>query len=216
MLSVTSLVRNSRVKKLFDGLLSQVPKVLDIPLKVPPLDSWNGGHFGLVGIAFDYLIRFELQRRCLHTRTEGRGWIAEGAAELLLSKIHLGISQPTSTSAWPCNSTIYEMARRYENIVSEAKSFLITHYLKDAVPESQPSFESRRTMAEHALRLARLDPYYRNGYLDPEPEKIELGDVDNLLKIVRILDLIIIPMISTWMLYISILLWLYLRKPKPE
>jgi len=78
------------------------------------------------------------------------------------------------------------MARRYENIVSEAKSFLITHYLKDAVPESQPSFESRRTMAEHALRLARLDPYYRNGYLDPEPEKIELGDVDNLLKMLDI------------------------------
>jgi hypothetical protein len=62
------------------------------------------------------------------------------------------------------------------------------------------------------IRIYIYDPVLRpSGHLLVSQE-----NVDNLLKIVRILDLIIIPMISTWMLYISILLWLYLRKPKPE
>jgi len=73
------------------------------------------------------------------------------------------------------------MADRYQHIVDDARMSLNSY-----VAAPQPTAGAREDMAKHALRLARLDAYIRAGYLDPEPEKIEPGDLPDLQSLLEI------------------------------
>jgi len=47
--------------------------------------------------------------------------------------------------------------------------------------------ELRDEILAHALRLARIDSYYRVGWVDPEPELVDIRDVADLRVLVAIL-----------------------------
>ena len=74
-MSVKSLIAVPEVRERLDDILPPIAKLANLPLKVPPRTS----HYALVGTAFDYALRFELQRRNRHAI--GRRWVAEGALE---------------------------------------------------------------------------------------------------------------------------------------
>jgi hypothetical protein len=43
-------------------------------------------------------------------------------------------------------------------------------------------------------------------------EKLNQVGIDNLIDVVRMLDFVYVPFISLWLIYISIVMWLYYKK----
>jgi len=166
-MSLVSLVKDAEIQALLNPIIQTIPRTLELPLKVPA----QRPRARLVGTAFDYAVRFELQRLSPHART--RPWIAENAAAAValasLTKVNVqGIStSPIST----------KVAATYQRIVAEARAFVGAYLAKQSTTATD-----REEMAKHALRLARLDAYYRNEYLDPEPETIARGDLPDLVE----------------------------------
>jgi hypothetical protein len=85
-MSIDALLRRPEVKEIFDPILPQSQIELGAELVIPP-QSKSGS---LVGTAFDYLVRFELQRR--YPNAVARKWVAEEALDGDRSgrKIHCG------------------------------------------------------------------------------------------------------------------------------
>jgi len=70
-MSLSDFVDLPEIRALLEPLLPREPIQLRRPLRVPA--ARNSG--GLVGTAFDYAVRFELQRR--HPRAHAKRWLAE-------------------------------------------------------------------------------------------------------------------------------------------
>ena len=85
---------------------------------------------------------------------------------------------------------------RWKTIVQEAR-FALAEYVAD---QRNPSEAVRTNIVKWALRLARIDPFYRRGYCDPEPEKVEVGDLADVLAL--------LDMVPWEMLGSPSLLWL--------
>lgn len=115
----------------------------------------------LIGTAFDYAARIELARHCTHA-VQGP-WVAEMATGLLEKRLP-GLSYlPALTKA-----------------VADARSWADTYARRGTGAARDPA-----TVAEHALRLARIDVVYRAGYLAPElladPAAAEISEMIELL-----------------------------------
>lgn len=154
-MSVTSLLKLADVRKQLDRLVPDYPRRISAPLVAPPVTR----SYALVGTAFDYALRFELERRCPHVQT--KPWVAEAAMNVWQ------ISMMTLTRA--------------ETILMNARCDVST-YVKDPAP----SVETRATMAAHAIHLAKLDAVYRAAYVDPNMDIAESGDVDDVMRLLDI------------------------------
>ena len=117
-------------------------------------------HFALVGTAFDYLFRFEVQRRFPKTRTQK--WVAE---------IALGVLK------WD-SSADGRLARRVVQTARKAHARFVR--------SREPSEKLVDEMAQHAIRLAKLDSLYRGGIFDPTVEEAGSRDTRDLLRLLRI------------------------------
>ena len=136
-------------------LESRPPSVTSPMLAYPVTD-----HFALVGTAFDYLFRFEVQRRCPKARAQK--WVAE---------IALGLFGGDAGAEGQTARRVVRNARRAQaNFVRSRK----------------PSEELLSEMAQHAIRLAKLDSLYRGGIFDPTAEEAGPRDVRDLLRLLRI------------------------------
>jgi hypothetical protein len=130
---------------------------LKAPLLAPPLTE----NHGLAGTAFDYLLRFYVQK--LSCRAKTQGWIAEIGLMFL------------SLTCSPAK------ARRAKRIVDEAKVELDA-YLRSS--NRRPP----RKLIEATVKLARFDVIYRIGLLDPQlfarvPKRL-IDDLDAMLALV--------------------------------
>src|SRR5580765_8367663 len=130
-----------------------------MPLQAEP----RSNRYMMVGTAFDYLLRFELQRRAPHAVVNP--WIAELALERLcpgVGKAVLDVFAPDFDLYMPPE----EVGRRSQAIVDNAKTFVGT-FLKTTSPTSR----QLTNLAGHAIRLAKLDDAYRAMRLDPHFEE---------------------------------------------
>jgi hypothetical protein len=175
-MSLTHLVHDREVRRLMQPLLPTRPIRLRLRLKVPP-GRMSGG---LVGTAFDYAARFELQRRYPHARVAR--WVAEGALDavrFLLVAGNVGGSGIVSRSVTQDGEILSEidseMAARWKTIIQAARKS-VGSYIHDPSPSSAMQDD----IFKHALRLARIDPYYRCLAVDPEPEYIDPRDLADI------------------------------------
>ncbi len=76
-MSLTSFVNDRAVREQIKPLRPTLPRIIPASLQVEPKSS----RYSLVGTAFDYLLRFELQRRAPHAVTQP--WVAEHAPDLI-------------------------------------------------------------------------------------------------------------------------------------
>ena len=79
-MSLTTFLEQPDVMAMMKPLRPTLPRKIDAPLKVEP----RSNHYMMVGRAFDYLLRFELQRRAPHTMT--RAWVAEDGCRHALAR----------------------------------------------------------------------------------------------------------------------------------
>ncbi len=127
-----TVLNNREVK---EKIFKEFPKIpfklkLEKEILAPPITN----HYGLVGTAFDYLLRFYLKR--INPKAIERRWVAESAAMKLTSS-----NKP--------------LLKKVENIVSEAKK-TYAQYLK--------SGKMNKKLFRSSILLAQLDTLYRTGY----------------------------------------------------
>jgi hypothetical protein len=156
--------------------------VIPEPLRVPPRTT----HFSVVGTAFDYLLRFEIQRRTPHASV--KRWVAELATEYLERGGPLRIPNKWHSSIndkYKCNGmsgTLPDLGQCARTALERARQVVSNFVAKKKV-----SRRNYHDVARQALRLARLDPFFRAGYLDlrfdddPDP-----NDVQDLLAMLGI------------------------------
>ena len=130
------------------------------PVTSPMLAHPVTDHYALVGTAFDYLFRFEVQRRFPKARTQT--WVAE---------IALGLFKWDAGKDGPTARRVVRNARRAQTTFVRSR---------------KPSEKLLSEIAQHAIRLAKLDSLYRGGILDPSIEEVSPRDVRDLLRMLRI------------------------------
>ena len=147
-----------------DRVLPKYARTLDVALLAPP----RGANPCLVGAAFDYACRFEIQRR--NRRARQGAWVAEAALRRL-----------------PFLARVSRLSRRRAAAMAKEASSRITRarrYLRRYVALTCPTDANRRTLAAHAVCLARLDVIYRAGLLDgalDAPSRSEVAEVAELI-----------------------------------
>jgi len=175
-MSLTSYIKRPEVAARLKPFRIKPPRKIGAPLKVEPKTK----RYDLIGMAFDYLLRFELQRRAPHAKA--KPLVAEAVPDMLWGQLPGGNSGGIDVFHDRLGSSDYippqELSRRARGIVDNAKS-AITAYHKN----SSPSQAELTELATHAIRLANLDPVYRAFRLSLEFEKVDAEDVDDLLAI---------------------------------
>ena len=173
-----------------------------VAIKVEPQTK----NYSVVGVAFDYLLRFELQRRAPHAIT--REWMAQAAANDPWKYIptpeisrwadvetlqELGWYIPLAANGLPGegfvpinpNSGIWVdgnmVTRRVTDVLNAARAAVDAY-----VQMATPTIADQRVIAAHAIRLANLDSVYRRIRLEPDFEKAAPEDVQDLVDLLAI------------------------------
>lgn len=173
-----------------------------VAIKVEPQTK----NSSIVGVAFDYLLRFELQRRAPHAIT--REWVAQAAANDPWQYI-----PPSEISRWSDVETLQEhgwytplaanglpgdgfapinrdagiwidpnmVTRRVVDVLNAAQAAVDTY-----VRLATPTTADQRVIAAHAIRLANMDSVYRRMRLEPDFEKVVPEDVQDLVELLAI------------------------------
>jgi hypothetical protein len=157
-MSVVSLLELPEVCEQLDRIIPTFPPRISASLVAPPVTR----AYALVGTAFDYAARFELQRRYPHVRT--KDWVAENALDRL--------------SNYTDDKRVLKGAK---NLVTTARRDCEAYVLT-----KNPSAEARATMAAHSIRLAKLDSVFRAGFVDPNMETADPGDVQDILRLLDV------------------------------
>ena len=154
-MSLTSfLLDNTDVRERFRQEFKKPEFLIKKELIAPPKTT----RYSTVGTAFDYLLRFLVQR--LNPRTIDKGyWAAETAIGLL-----------------PHDSRLFAKG---EKIVSRAKKDL-SNYLKKA--------QMSDALIESALLLATLDPIYRAGVGHELIGVVHQDDIQDLKNLISAID----------------------------
>lgn len=178
-MSVSELLRDRRVIALLEPCLPAGPIKLGMRLRARA--RRNSG--GLVGTAFDYMVRFELQRRYPNARATR--WVAEKAIARVGRPLGIAGASWSRVLRDSDGELVAEVAASlreiWEKITQDARRALTSY-----VGAGSPSRKVLAGMARHALRLARIDPFYRIGYSDPDPRAVDGRDVDDLIGLASI------------------------------
>jgi hypothetical protein len=158
-MSLLSFVLKPEVRDKIKPLRPKLTRKIPAPLKVEP----RSNNFAVVGMAFDYLLRFELQRRAPHA-VAGR-WTAESSAAAL--RVVLGEDS-------------YD-ANRARVVVEKTRAAHTIHLQSTA-----PTHAQLAELAAYAIRLAKLDVLCRAGVFEPRFADAAEEDVADLLSMLEV------------------------------
>jgi hypothetical protein len=127
-----------------------------------------------VGRAFDYLLRFELQRRAPHAQT--RPWAAESALWLIEHGVDV-LSGADPAQYLPPQL----LAEQFREILSQAKSAVASY-----VSSKRQTRSDQEELAIHAIHLAHMEEVYRRTRLYPNFQEVNDEDVQDLLELLAI------------------------------
>jgi hypothetical protein len=164
---------------MFDGITPKYERALGVTILVEPRCSnafreWSRERPLLIGTAFDYALRFEVQR--INPRARAGDWVAEGACKQL-------IAQASSRRAAAKREAACH-ARLAESVVRAARACHRSYMRRGTRGQSL-----RRELAGHAIRLAKLDDYYRKGLFDTSLTEVEDEDVEEICRLLDVAPL---------------------------
>jgi hypothetical protein len=177
-MSLTSLLRTPEVTARLKPLRPKGRRVVRDELVAPA----HTKRFSLVGVAFDYLLRFELQRRV--PRAVVRPWAAEDG----LNKTYSGpdgfaVPQAIMITGGPLGNVsindpdeLRELHERLVPIVERAGGAV-----KAFIETSSTGAEQIAEMAHHALQLSHLDFVLRSRMLAADFDEVRQEDIDDLV-----------------------------------
>lgn len=159
-MSLTSFLKNKDVKERFRQEFSKPKFSQNKEILAPPITK----RYALMGTAFDYLMRFYLER--LNPSATSKTWVAEISADSL-------------DSGFPYLESSTELAQRAKEIIIQAKKDH-ANYLKSGMMNEY--------IIKSAISLAQLDPIYRAGVIDKNMGIIDEGDIEDLKNLISIVD----------------------------
>lgn len=128
--------------------------------------------YSLVGMAFDYLLRFHVQR--LNKNAIERTWAAAQGLNKLASQSCYDLTDADT------NVSIYQESADYEigkSILDRAKCARDTYLQHGKVTKS---------LLESAIGLAKLEVIYRSGYIDENLGEVDPADIRDLKKLLSV------------------------------
>lgn len=175
-MSLLSFIGKPEIKARLKPLRPDFPRKLRANLKAEP----RSNRYSLIGTAFDYFLRFELQRRAPHAVSQR--WIAELAPDMIWRKTDSGFIGFDPFIDAPNQHLPPEIiAERARNLLKNAKSAFET-YMELKAPNDADQAE----LAAHAIRLAKLDSVCRAMRLEPSFEEASSEDIQDLVKLLAI------------------------------
>lgn len=154
------------------------PGLKDSPeIIVPPFNT-NSSYVGEIGTAFDYLIRFNLERINKKTIISKDSWVAESGLESILLNFEISKEKYISIG--------YYRDRPVNRI--KFKKFLETEF--DKAKKNHKEFikngKMTKDLIKSSLFLAKLDVKYRAGITDSNLDNIEPEKIVELKKLIDI------------------------------
>lgn len=176
-MSLTSFLNMRDVKDKVKPLRPKLPRKIVAALQAKP----RSNRYTMVGTAFDYLLRFELQRRAPHA-VSGR-WVAEYAPERIWRENDsVSVGMDILHNADPADYLPpEEIATRARAILDNAKAAIA-----DYVKVKAPTAAEQADLASHAIRVAKLDSVYRARRLEPSFEEASPEDIQDLVDLLAI------------------------------
>jgi hypothetical protein len=172
-MSLTIFLDKTDVRAKFSQEFTKPRFRLERAILAPPVTK----NYGLVGTAFDYLMRFYLKH--INPQSITGAWIAESAVDKMKE-------QGMAIAATPIGRVQVKIPRKMpefaENIVFIAKK----HY-----SEYISSGKINEDLVKSAIQLAQLDTYFRTGIID-KLGGADKGDIDDLKRLISIVD------VETW------------------
>ncbi|CAB1275069.1 hypothetical protein [Candidatus Nitrosacidococcus tergens] len=184
-MSLTSLISRPEVIAKIKVLRPKMSRKIPVSFKVNPRSK----RYTLIGTAFDYFLRFELQRQV--PTSINRLWIAELAANMICRErengmtVNLDLLQGVDDHLYIPPEEVSQIAG---NTVIEAKAAVAKY-----ISTREPTRVDQVNIASHAIRLANLDSIYRAWQLSPHFQEIYQEDIEDLLDLLSIVpfDLLI-------------------------
>src|ERR1017187_1434228 len=176
-MSLTSFIGMKDVNDKIKCLRPRGSRKIGVPLRIES----RSDRYSMVGTAFDYLLRFEIQRRAPYAAV--RDWVAETAANRIFRDDgHVSGGLDLFHGADPKDYLPpEEISKRAKHIVEKAKA-AVTAFCKSKSPDNT----MRNDLAAYAICLANLDVIVRAGVLDPHFECADPEDVEDLLEMLSI------------------------------
>lgn len=159
-MSLTSFLSNPVIKQKFKETFVNPGFKIKTDIKAPPLT----GNYGIVGTAFDYIIRFMVQHFNKEKRVHHRNWVAE-ASFIRLSKVLAG-------------TELAQLQNRFKKAKASYQKFIATGKIS-------------KELLKDALFLAKLDLYFRSRLLVPDlfrENPLDVLDLENLYKNIKTAD----------------------------
>lgn len=172
-MSLTNFVGRPEVAAKIKPLRPNISRKITVSLKVEP----RSNRYMLIGTAFDYLLRFELQRRAPYAIAEH--WIAKSAPDLIQRQAEMAAKG--RGVIFDSYIPLGEVAERARKIIMESK-VVLANYIKS----EKTNTNEQAILSAYAIRLAKLDYVFRALYLDPSFEKADPDDVQDLLNMLCI------------------------------
>lgn len=178
-MSLTDLISNENSQRLRDEFKKVFPRpkiTLADDVLAPPLTK----NYSIVGGAFDYLLRFTIERR-YESKAKSRGvWIADGAYSRILTKVESETSDMIRVGYQRLTlQKRTEFIERLKSAYTDAKQNY-ANYLSDGLLTD--------SLIVSSLFLARLDVYIRKRIIDDSighEAELDIIDLRHLLSIVK-------------------------------
>jgi hypothetical protein len=149
-MSLTRFIKIPEIKERFTKEFKLPPFNLKSKILCPPVTT----HYGLIGTAFDYLLRFHLKYH--YPEAIDKEWVAKEAVDLVSI----------------INPKFFDKA---ESMLKDSRK-IYAEYLK--------SGKMNEGVIKATVCLAQLDPIYRAGVVDPNMGIIDNGDITDLNNLI--------------------------------
>lgn len=174
-MSLTTILKNREVKELFAKELQKPTSYTKKTILAPPISK----NYALVGTAFDYLLRFEIERK--NTNVVTQEWIAEASVKLMCPIAFDMEFTGTYTHNDECKTLFNssEKSIKSHDLLESSKTAYNT-YIRDGIICDD--------ILKACVKLAQLDSYYRCGRTDPHLGivcKDDIQDLRNLINLVK-------------------------------
>ncbi|MDB9509812.1 hypothetical protein PN499_01155 [Kamptonema animale CS-326] len=176
-MSLTSILSDRNNQELRDKFKKEFPIPsfnLKAELKAPPLTN----NYGIVGTAFDYLLRLYLQHHNEDTLIQTGSWVADGVFERLSQRL-LG---STEVATGFHRDKVFKTKDLLTIITNQYEQTKVNHekYVKDGLITDE--------LVSNTIFLAKLDVCYRAGIIDSNFDNHNPEDIKDLKSIISLVD----------------------------
>ncbi len=178
-MSLTSIITDINNQELRDKFKTDfpIPKLnLNSDLQAPPLTN----NSGIVGTAFDYLMRFYLQYHNNIIINQKSDWIADSAYDSLIKILGQSSKKEIKTGfrkdkIFNTKNLLYLLIEQY----SQAKINYDNYILNGRITEE---------LVSSTLFLAKLDLYFRKGIIDNSFDYNDPNDVKDITSLISLVE----------------------------